>query len=540
MFEPSDIIGNFKIIRELGRGGMAIVYEAEDLSLHRRVAMKILLPEYTQDKDVVERFRREAVLASNLEHPHIVPIYNIGNEKRYWYITMRLIEGETLKAKLLREGRLPVNDIPHLLFPVASALDYAHTKGVIHRDVKASNIFISKTNQIYLGDFGIAKARDAIQMTSSGLVMGTPEYMSPEQAQGKPCDYRSDIYSLGVVLYETLTGRPPFKADTPVATALKHVKDEPTLLEDWPAELKQLFEKCLAKNPDKRYLSASAVIKDFVHVMGLQEIPFPTQVRDNKNNENKKRELAWLRTVGIPIGIFLVLVILVLLVTPSGRHVQVIDSSGGIGQPRSISQPSSPSLGENDRMQLSNPTLISPQSTQSASIQKAEEENKQSDLEPTVPLKEGEIVARSLHTGLSLKIEVDAPLDEKSQMCGFILHETIPELGKVERSVNEEGLGILTIGGLPITKQLLIQHAVRKINKLPSTIPFPQQGDFVIVVLGRTVDRLTDQEFRDLFKTYWGFKRVYVDSMAVAGAKGYLDIANGRIALIGFDEEDFR
>jgi serine/threonine protein kinase len=258
----SAISGKYKIRREVGKGGMAVVYEAEDLALDRRVALKFLLPDFAQDDEVLERFRREGVVASKLEHPAIVPIYSIARADRFWYIVMKFIDGQNLKQILRQEGKLSLQDAIGYLAPIAEALDYAHENGVVHRDIKSSNFLISKSNRPYLSDFGIAKAVDTMTVTRTGSIVGTPEYMSPEQADGKVCDHRADLYSLAVVAYEALFGSPPFKGETPFATALKHLREDPTFPSSAPSDLVSILRKGLSKSPGKRYQTAAAMIRD--------------------------------------------------------------------------------------------------------------------------------------------------------------------------------------------------------------------------------------------------------------------------------------
>lgn len=264
----SAISGKYKIRREVGKGGMAVVYEAEDLALERRVALKFLLPDFAQDDEVLERFRREGIVASKLEHPAIVPIYSIARADRFWYIAMKFIDGQNLKQVLRQKGKLTLQEVLGYLGPIAEALDYAHENGVVHRDIKSSNFLISQSNRPYLSDFGIAKAVDTMTVTRTGSIVGTPEYMSPEQADGKVCDHRADLYSLAVVAYETLLGYPPFKGETPFATALKHLQDEPAFPSGTPSDLVAILRKGLAKSPAKRYQTAAAMIRDLESLSG--------------------------------------------------------------------------------------------------------------------------------------------------------------------------------------------------------------------------------------------------------------------------------
>ena len=256
----------------LGSGGMAEVYLAHDEVLDRDVALKVLSQRYAENEEFVERFRREARSAAFLNHPHIVSVYDQGcsGEKTY-YIAMEYITGGTLKDRILGEGPLDQDAATELGLQVAQALGHAHEHGVIHRDIKSRNILLTKAGYAKVADFGIARAATATTTTSrSRLVLGTPGYISPEQAMGKPVDPRSDLYSLGVVLYEMLTGSLPYGGESPLSMALKHV-DEPLrspreVNPNVPASLNALTAKLLAKDPENRYASAGDLADDLERV----------------------------------------------------------------------------------------------------------------------------------------------------------------------------------------------------------------------------------------------------------------------------------
>src|SRR3990170_4170818 len=218
-------LGQYKLDRRLGRGGMASVYKAYQPGTDRHVAIKILPRDDMGDPNFLNRFRQEARIIANLEHPHILPVYDYGEANGYTFLVMRLVEGGTL-ADLLRGRPLPLERIGKTISQLAEALDYAHSRGVVHRDIKPGNILVDANGRCLLSDFGIAKmAVSSPQYTVTGSFVGTPQYASPEQALGKDLDGRSDIYSLGVILYEMATGKAPYEADTPIGLVIKHVNE---------------------------------------------------------------------------------------------------------------------------------------------------------------------------------------------------------------------------------------------------------------------------------------------------------------------------
>ncbi|HEX4979046.1 MAG TPA: Stk1 family PASTA domain-containing Ser/Thr kinase, partial [Acidimicrobiales bacterium] len=261
--------GRYEILRHLARGGMAEVYLARDLMLDRPVALKVLFRELSVDRSFVERFRREAQAAANLSHPNVVPVYDWGEEDGTYYIVMEYVEGRTLSQMIRREGPLLPERAADIAADVAGALAFAHASGVVHRDVKPGNVLVSKDGAVKVTDFGIARAANADQdLTQTGSVMGTATYFSPEQAEGRRVDARSDLYSLGVVLYEMLVGRPPFQGDNPMAIAYKHVREEPipprSANPDIPAQLETIVLQAMAKNPNDRYVTADEFRQDLL------------------------------------------------------------------------------------------------------------------------------------------------------------------------------------------------------------------------------------------------------------------------------------
>ena len=264
--------GRYRILRKLGAGGMANVYLAEDEELGRRVAIKILNERYAEDDLFIERFRREAKSAAGLSHPNIVSIYDRGEAEGTYYIAMEVIEGRSLKELILTRDALPIGTAVAYAEQLLEALRFAHRHGIIHRDIKPHNVLVSADQQVKANeprlkvtDFGIARL-GASQMTEAGSIMGTAQYLSPEQARGAPVTAASDLYSAGVVLYEMLTGKVPFMGDSAIEIAMKHVNDLPappsTLRPEIPPELDQIVLRALAKDPADRYQTAEEFIED--------------------------------------------------------------------------------------------------------------------------------------------------------------------------------------------------------------------------------------------------------------------------------------
>ena len=255
----------YEIIEQIGNGGMSDVYKAKCHKLNRFVAIKVLKPEYSQDKSFVSKFRAEAQSAAGLTHPNVVNVYDVGDEDGVHYIVMELIEGITLKKYIEKRGRLPYKEAVSIAIQVANGMEAAHKHHIVHRDIKPQNIIISKEGKVKVTDFGIAKAASSSTINSSSA-MGSVHYISPEQARGGYSDERSDIYSFGITLYEMLTGKVPFDGDTTVAVAVQHIQDAipapSSVAGDVPVSVDKIVLKCTQKKTEARYQSASELIAD--------------------------------------------------------------------------------------------------------------------------------------------------------------------------------------------------------------------------------------------------------------------------------------
>lgn len=282
-------LGQYTILEEAGRGGMATVYLAKQTSMNRNVAIKVLPPHFLHDPSFLERFKREVEVISHLEHPHILPIYDYGEAEGMPYIAMRFLGGGSM-AQMIRRG---VPDLEELIRPmrqISQALDYAHMQGIIHRDLKPGNIMLDEAGNAYLSDFGIARVMGS-DLTGSAII-GTPAYMSPEQANGTQIDGRSDIYSLGVVLFELITGREPYQAETPMALLLKHLNEPMPPARDFrdgvPESVEHVLSKSTAKDPDERYSSTKEMSDEFEQALRSNNVTQQSSPTKTPNNAETK------------------------------------------------------------------------------------------------------------------------------------------------------------------------------------------------------------------------------------------------------------
>jgi ABC-type branched-subunit amino acid transport system substrate-binding protein/DNA-binding beta-propeller fold protein YncE len=331
-FSPGTSFANYRVESLLGRGGMGIVHLARDLSLERPVALKLLAPELAQDAQFRARFLREPKLAASLDHPNVIPIYEAGEHEGRLYLAMRYVEGTDLKTALERDGKLPAERTVEVLAQVAGALDAAHARGLVHRDVKPGNVLLDQTGHVYLTDFGITKQVGG-ESTETGSLVGTLDYLAPEQIRGEPVEASTDCYALACVLYECLAGKPPFRRATEAETLWAHMQDEPPPLRGRP-KLDPVLRRGLAKEKDGRYPTCTALIEAAGEALGVAVPRSPTRLPAHRRRLLQGRLLA--------AGGLLLLVavgaagIAALTaddeaggIAPIGNGVAVIDSAGG-------------------------------------------------------------------------------------------------------------------------------------------------------------------------------------------------------------------
>ena len=301
------IDGRYEIIEEVGRGGMAIVYLAKCLVLNRYVAIKVLRPEFREDDEFIKRFKIEAQSAGNLSHPNIVSVYDVGNEGDTEYIVMEYVEGITLKQYLGAKGTLPEKEAVDFAAQICSGLEHAHKKGIVHKDIKPENILITKEGILKITDFGIAKALNQGTITTGGMAMGSVHYFSPEQARGSFVDAKTDIYSLGVLLYEMVTGKRPFDGENAISVAMQHIESEPVrpaiINPNISSSLDMVIIKAMKKDTFERYQSATQMLIDLKKIsVGSGVVHAPVKKPDADTPVKKVENSDGVRRVNTPSG----------------------------------------------------------------------------------------------------------------------------------------------------------------------------------------------------------------------------------------------
>ena len=341
----------YEIIEKIGNGGMATVYKAKDLVLKRYVAVKILREEYTTDNEFIKRFNTEAESAASLTHPNIVSVYDVGKEGNLYYIVMELIKGKTLKEIIVEDGRMGWKWSVKIAKQIAQALETAHRNNIIHRDIKPHNIIITEDGTAKVTDFGIAKAVSNSTITAFGTTIGSVHYFSPEHARGGYTDAKSDLYSLGVVLYEMVTGRVPFDADTPVSVALKHMQEKPVppieLNPAIPQSLNDLILKAMEKDPNMRYSTATEMIEDLDKILKNPEAEVGVvdksqararRIQQEENQTNQSKSAKFKKYLeehkGVKIAL-IVAIFLIVFIASIGITLGVLNS----GKPKDILLP---------------------------------------------------------------------------------------------------------------------------------------------------------------------------------------------------------
>ncbi|MBI4787151.1 MAG: SUMF1/EgtB/PvdO family nonheme iron enzyme [Chloroflexi bacterium] len=326
-FTPGENIGPYRITEQLGQGGMATVFKAYHAMLDRYVAIKALHPAFKSDPNFLGRFEREARIIAKLDHPNIIPIYDFAQHDGVPYLVIRYVEGETLKA-VLRNGHLAPAHVLGILRPIADALAYAHSQGIFHRDIKPSNIILANDGHVYLADFGLARIAQSAETTlSHDALIGTPQYISPEQAKSQTVDARSDIYSLGIVMFEMLTGRVPFSSDTPYAVIHDQIYTRlplPTTINpDLSPAIERVLLKTLAKEPEARYANANALRAAFERAVGGSRVLPAPPLRIHRPRRWPLR----LRPTMLAVSATLILILVIGLVIPNlTRSINYVSS----------------------------------------------------------------------------------------------------------------------------------------------------------------------------------------------------------------------
>lgn len=332
--------GRYKIIEKIGEGGMAQVFKAQCTLLDRTVAVKVLRPQYASDEEFVTRFLREAQAAARLSHPNVVNVYDVGRDGETHYIVMEYVPGQTLKQVVVQHAPLSTGQVVSIAEQILLALRHAHERGLVHRDVKPHNILITTDGRVKVTDFGIARAASGSGITETGIVLGSVHYFSPEQAKGQAVGVQSDLYSLGVLLYEMVTGKLPFEGDTPIAIALKQIQEEPVPPHkhnpQLPGWLEGIILKAMHKDPEARYLSAEEMLQDLRRWQAVGEdattvlktvSPY-RQEQAKKRNPKGSRWLKWIAGTFIALFALAALAFMLPELLPQVPEVVVPDLVG--------------------------------------------------------------------------------------------------------------------------------------------------------------------------------------------------------------------
>src|SRR5436190_9769238 len=353
------LAGRYELEEVLGHGGMAEVFLGTDRVLGRRIAVKVLSDRFARDSSFVARFRREAQSAAALNHPNVVSVFDTGSDDGTHFIVMEYVRGKTLSDVIREDAPLLPERAAEIAQGVAQALAFAHKGGIIHRDVKPGNIMLTPTGDVKVMDFGIARATASESLTQTATVLGTATYFSPEQAQGEPVDARSDIYSLGIVLYEMLTGQPPFAGDSAVTIAYKHVREDPVppsrLNPDVPPGLDAIVMRCLAKNPSNRYQTVEELLQDLERFRAGQPVratplmpPLstevveratrPTTVLPTPTTEETDRRRKWIAAVILGFILVVIVVGLFLLASTLSKTGATVAVPNVVGRPLTVAE----------------------------------------------------------------------------------------------------------------------------------------------------------------------------------------------------------